>query len=323
MVSTTLNPTDAEVHVVDLSLSDKEAAAAILHACVTTGFFYVANHGVPERVIEEHWLQSRAFFNLPITNKLSLLADSNNRGYTPMAEETLDPEHQSQGDTKEGLYFGRDLPADCEEAKLPLHGPNQWPSEALLPGYKAAMETYMAAVHGLSNRLLLLIAIALQLPSDFFLQFYDKPMMYLRPLHYSPQVSLPEEGVYGAGAHTDYGALTVLATDDSPGLQINTGGQWHHVKPIPGTFIINLGDMLERWTNGYFRSTLHRVVNNVGKERYSTAFFYDPNFTARVECLPQCCKGMPPKYPPTTSGQHVLDKYAMTHAGYSGRTTGA
>lgn len=318
MVSTTDRTTDAEVHVIDLSLPDREAAAAILHACVTTGFFYVANHGVKEEIVEEHWLQNKAFFSLPLKDKLIILADSSNRGYTPMAEETLDPEHQSQGDTKEGLYFGRDLAADSEEAKLPLHGPNQWPPEGLLPGYKAAMQAYMDAIRGLADRLLPLIAIALQLPTDFFDMYFDKPMASLRPLHYSAQVSLPDEGVYGAGAHTDYGVLTVLATDNNPGLQIYTEGKWAHVKPVPGTFVINLGDMLERWTNGYFRSTLHRVVNNVGKERYSTAFFYDPNFTARVECLPQCCRDEPAKFPPTTSGQHVLDKYAATHAGYTG-----
>ncbi|KAL0025138.1 hypothetical protein WJX77_002359 [Trebouxia sp. C0004] len=287
---------DAEVHVIDVSSPDKRAAAAILHACVTTGFFYVAepNHGVEQHVIE---------------------INSNGRGYTPFSAESLDPEHQSQGDTKEGLVFGRDVPADSEEAKLLLHGPNQWPPEGLLPGYKAAMQAYMDAIRGLANRLLPLIAIALQLPTDFFDMHFDKPMIALRPLHYSAQTFLPNEGVYGAGAHTDYGLLTVPATDDNPGLRIYTKGKWAHVKPVPGTFIISLGDMLERWTNGYFRSTLHRVVNNVGKEPYSTAFFYNPNFNARVECLPQCCKHEPAKFPPTTSGQHVLDMYAAANRG--------
>ncbi|DBA97254.1 TPA: hypothetical protein ACH3X1_015002 [Trebouxia sp. C0004] len=263
-----------------------------------------------------------------------------------------------------GLVFGRDVPADSEEAKLLLHGPNQWPPEGLLPGYKAAMQAYMDAIRGLANRLLPLIAIALQLPTDFFDMHFDKPMIALRPLHYSAQTFLPNEepssqvallvcswhaalassndgfrpshimyrcvlcqdsfqrhsdiilqGVYGAGAHTDYGLLTVPATDDNPGLRIYTKGKWAHVKPVPGTFIISLGDMLERWTNGYFRSTLHRVVNNVGKEPYSTAFFYNPNFNARVECLPQCCKHEPAKFPPTTSGQHVLDMYAAANRG--------
>ncbi|DBA70484.1 TPA: hypothetical protein ACH3X2_011889 [Trebouxia sp. C0005] len=248
MASTAYTVTDAhaKVHVIDLSLPDEEAQAAILHACVTTGFFYVSNHNVLEEVIEEHWLQNKAFFNLPLEDKLTIVADSNNRGYTPMAEQTLDPDHQSQGDTKEGLYFGREVPADSEEAKLPLHGPNQWPPEALLPGYKAAMNTYMDAVRNLADRLLPLIAMALRLPSNFFDLYFHKPIGTLRPLHYNAQMSLPDEGIYGAGAHTDWGVLTILATDENPGLQVFSGGKWAHVKPVPGTFIINLGDMLER-----------------------------------------------------------------------------
>ncbi|DBB09057.1 TPA: hypothetical protein ACH3X3_007680 [Trebouxia sp. C0006] len=309
--------TDAEVHVIDLSSPDRKVAAAILHSCVTTGFFYVSNHGVAQQIIENQWQQNRAFFDLPLKEKLLILADSNGRGYTPFSAESLDPEHQSQGDTKEGLVFGREVPADGEEANLPLHGPNQWPPEGLLPGYKAAMQAYMDAIRGLADRLLPLIAIALQLPTDFFDMHFDKPMIALRPLHYSAQTSLPDEGIYGAGAHTDYGLLTVLATDENPGLQICTEGKWAAVRPVPGTFIINLGDMLERWTNGYFRSTLHRVVNCVGKERYSTAFFYNPNFNARVECLPQCCKIEAAKFPPTTSGQHVLDMYAAANKGHT------
>ncbi|GIL87645.1 hypothetical protein Vretimale_14674 [Volvox reticuliferus] len=186
---------------------------------------------------------------------------------------------------------------------------------------------------------------------------FDRPMVTLRPLHYSGEVSDPGAGVFGAGAHTDYGMLTILATDDTPGLQIWTGpdvasrsasnisnansgggswgeregagageegaatagGRWRDVEPIAGAFIINLGDMLERWTNGRYRSTLHRVINTSGRERYSIAFFFEPNFDAEVAVLPVCCgPDDPPRYPPTTAGQHLLDKYAATHAGYHG-----
>uniref|UniRef100_A0A7S3QLD7 Fe2OG dioxygenase domain-containing protein n=2 Tax=Dunaliella tertiolecta TaxID=3047 RepID=A0A7S3QLD7_DUNTE len=233
--------------------------------------------------------------------------------------ETLDPSSQKQGDTKEGFYFGREISPESPEAKLPLHGPNQWPNEHLVPGYRASMEQYMRAMNELGHRLLRLLALGLGLPPDHFDRFFDRPMIFLRPLHYAPKVSAPSEGVFGAGAHSDYGMLTLLKTDDVPGLQIHTDATgWMDVPPKPECFIINLGDMLERWTNGMYKSTLHRVVNTTGKERYSLACFFEPNFDTIVECLPQCCSPeRPPQFPPTTSGQHLLDKYASTHAGYA------
>ncbi len=135
-------------------------------------------------------------------------------------------------------------------------------------------------------------------------------------------LSKPSDGIYAAGAHTDYGLVTILATDDVPGLQIHTDSVgWTDVAPLPKTFIVNLGDMLERWTNGAFRSTLHRVISTSGRERYSIAYFFEPAFDAVVEALPQCCsEDNPPRFAPTTAGQHLLDKYAQTHAGYHGAT---
>ncbi|KAK9814115.1 hypothetical protein WJX72_000846 [[Myrmecia] bisecta] len=304
-----------KVPVIDLSQTEEAAAQEVRQACISAGFFYVSNHGVPDNIMERYAEQNRKFFALPVQEKLRILADKNNRGYTPMAEETLDPANQTEGDSKEGLYIGREIPADSEEATKPLHGPNQWPSEALLPDFRPVTMEYFHAMHVLGLRLVRLIALALQLPADHFDSNFDKPLINLRPLHYSAKVSRPSEGIYGAGAHTDYGMLTLLATDKNPGLQICLDGQWQDVPPMPGMLIVNLGDMLERWTNGMFRSTLHRVISTCGCDRYSTAFFLEPNFDTVVECLPQCCIDTPARFPPTTSGQHLLDKYAQTHAG--------
>eukprot|EP00879_Flechtneria_rotunda_P019606 GHRR01020600.1.p1 GENE.GHRR01020600.1~~GHRR01020600.1.p1 ORF type:complete len:269 (+),score=76.30 GHRR01020600.1:898-1704(+) len=254
---------------------------------------------------------------MPPEAKQAMLADANNRGYTPFAEETLDPDNQAVGDTKEGFYFGREVPKDSPEAKQPLHGPNQWPSEDLVPRFRATVTEYFDAVTAVGHKLLRLLALSLNLPAHFFEQYFTRPMLALRPLHYTAQVSAPSQGVFGAGAHSDYGMLTILATDEVPGLQVHLGGSWHEVQPIPGTFIINLGDMLERWTNGLFKSTLHRVVNTSGQERYSIPFFFEPNFDTEVECLPCCVsKERPAAYPPTTAGEYLLAKYAATHAGY-------
>lgn len=208
------------------------------------------------------------------------------------------------------------MPADSAEAALPLHGPNQWPPEALLPGFRPAVETYFAALTALGHRLLRLLALSLGLAPGFFEPAFAAPMLALRPLHYTAEVSAPGEGVFGAGAHTDYGCLTLLATDGVPGLQAHLHGRWQDVPPLRGAFIVNLGDMLERWTNGRYRSTLHRVVNTSGRERYSIAFFFEPGFNTVVECLPCCCVDKPAQYPPTTAGEHLLAKYAQTHAGY-------
>lgn len=310
----------AAIPVIDLSRpgGDAAAAAALGAACRGSGFFLVSGHGVPAATVDAMFDQLRAAFGLPMEEKLKLLQDENNRGYTPLSEETLDPARQTEGDTKEGFYFGREVGPDDPDASLPLHGPNVWPPEALLPGFRAATEAYFGAMTGLGHRLLRLLALSLGLAPDYFDPAFDRPMVFLRPLRYSGRVSRPDDGVFGAGAHTDYGMLTILATDGQPGLQVHLGGAWVDVPPAPGCFVCNLGDMLERWTNGLYRSTLHRVVTTTGKERYSIPFFFEPNFNAVVECLPCCVSAeRPAAYPPTTSGRHLLDKYAATHAGYS------
>lgn len=328
-----------DVPVIDISAVEEVAAQHVRRACTTVGFFYVSNHGVSEALIHDMFDQQRQIFALPTEQKMKLLQDANNRGYTPFREETLDPPRQVHGDTKEGFYFGREVPSTSPEAAKPLHGPNQWPDPQLLPRYREVTQAYFDALYGLGMRLLRLLALSLDLHPDYFAPMFDRPMIALRPLHYAAQKSDPDGGVFGAGAHSDYGMLTLLATDEVPGLQIHrdvgtptnpsampaaAAGHWVDVCPKPGTFIINLGDMLERWTNGRYRSTLHRVVNTTGMERYSIAFFFEPNFDQVVEVLPQCT-GLedPPRYPPTTAGQHLLDKYAATHAGYQGKAATA
>ncbi|KAL4428005.1 hypothetical protein ABPG75_002094 [Micractinium tetrahymenae] len=311
-----------QVPVVSLAAPEAEAAAVLRRACIEDGFFYLTDHGIPEELVAQTFEQQRAFFSLPLQDKMRIAANKAYRGYTPFADETLDPQHSKRGDTHEGLYYGRHVDEDSEEGKLPLHGPNQWPDEALLPGYRRVTEAYWQAVRQLGGRLLRLLALSLGLPADYFAPYFTQPMLFLRPLHYSAEKSDVSDGLFGAGAHTDYGMLTFLRTDGEPGLQICTdGATWRDVLPIPGAFIVNLGDMLCRWTNGLYRSTLHRVVNTTGRERYSCAYFFEPNFDARVEALPQCLEpGEEPKFLPTTAGAHILERYNATHAGYGAAT---
>lgn len=217
--------------------------------------------------------------------------------------------------------MGVEAPKDLPRASIGSYGPNVWPSEDLLPGWRDTMERYHAEAMKVGHRVASLIALALNLEQDFFEKpgRMDYPMAVLRLLHYSEEKSIPEDGIYGAGAHSDWGLLTLLACDGTPGLQICKEKHaepqiWESVHPVEGAFVVNLGDMLERWSNNIFRSTLHRVITS-GKERYSIAFFMDPNHECLVECLETCTsKENPAKFSPVLSGEYLLDRYGETLA---------
>ena len=180
------------------------------------------------------------------------------------------------------------------------------------------MERYFTEASNVGYRLVQLLALAIGVDEHYFDDAFQDPMAVLRLLHYAKEQSRPEDGVYACGAHSDYGMVTLLLTDSNPGLQIYTkDGEWIDVPPRPTLFVVNLGDMLERWTNGLFRSTKHRVLTSSENERYSIPFFYEPAFDTEVTCIDVCCsKDNPAKWKPTTSGQHLLDKYKQTHADF-------
>jgi isopenicillin N synthase-like dioxygenase len=246
---------------------------------------------------------------------ISVKRSKNHRGYFGWGEENLDPAKQKlAGDLKEGVNIGRDLGPDDPDVKAgtPLHGPNQWP--AGLPGWREQMSRHYAVMQGLGARILAAFALALDLPESYFEPMITKPMTTLRLLHYPPQEGQITEAQLGCGAHTDFGCFTMLWQDEVGGLQArNSRGEWVDATPMAGTFVINIGDMMARWTNDRFASTLHRVINATGRERYSMPYFFDPNFSADVSCLPTClAPGETPRYPPTTGGRHLLDMIDAT-----------
>lgn len=304
------------VPVVDLAAPDTVVAEQVHQACSTRGFFHVVNHGIDQELQDKLFEQLRLFFSLPANEKIKILADGNNRGYTPYQEETLNPSVQSVGDTKEGLYFGREVPKGDPEAETPLHGPNQWPDPAIVPLFRPTVMQYFEACTRLGFRLLDVLSDALKLQRGFFRDAFNAPMTFLRPLRYSATRSCPEQGVLGAGPHTDYGMLTLLLTDGTQGLQIQQAGAWVDVETIAGGLVVNLGDMLERWTNGMYKSTVHRVLSTSGKERFSCPFFFEPNFHTKVLCLPGCSSDNGPMHPTTTAGEYLLARYRATHAGF-------
>jgi len=191
--------------------------------------------------------------------------------------------------------------------------PNQWPPD--LPGFRPAMEAYFGALTGLAVRLMRAMAGSLGLPPGHFAGFCDEPMSVLRLLHYPPQPPNPQPGEKGCGAHTDWGCLTLLWQDAAGGLQVRVGADWIDTPPVAGAFVVNIADMFARWTNGRYRSTLHRVVNVSGRDRYSMPFFFEGNPGHPVIALPGCVPaGEAPLYPPTTVSEHLASMYRQTYA---------
>lgn len=313
-----------EIPVIDFGpfltgdLAARQAVAReIGSACRNIGFFYLSNHGISPALRERTFAEAKRFFDQPLAAKMAVDIEKSpcHRGYFKMGGENLDPEKQTEaGDLKEGIKIGRDLAADhaLVRAGLPLHGANLWPEN--LPGWQGAMQSYFDALTGLGRQIMHAFALSLDLDECHFDRDLTDPMATLGPLHYPPQQGAITEKQIGAGAHTDFGCLTILAQDMNGGLQVkNAAGTWIDAPPLADAFVINIGDMMARWTNDLFASTQHRVVNVSGKERYSIPFFFDPNYMARVEALPSCVgPGRPAKFKPTTSGQHLLDMINAT-----------
>ncbi|TYK10742.1 UPF0676 protein-like isoform X2 [Cucumis melo var. makuwa] len=291
------NPEFLALNCIDLSSSDVNLSVSLLkQACLDTGFFYIVNHGITEEFMDEVFAQSKRLFDLPLSDKMKLLRNENHRGYTPILDELLDPENQIRGDYKEGYYIGIEgkNPGDDSDGERQFYGPNVLPAEDLLPGWSKIMKKFHTQALEVARVVARLIAIALGLEKDFFdkPEMLGEPIAILRLLHYEGQISDPAKGIFGAGAHTDYGLITLLATDENLGLQICKDKDakpqiWKYVAPLKGAFVVNLGDMLERWSNCIFKSTLHRVLIT-GQDRYSIAFFVEPNPDCLVECLPTC-----------------------------------
>lgn len=295
----------------------RSVALKIGEALRNIGFFYVVNHGVPAELRQRVFAESKRFFAQPLEKKLEIDIEKSacHRGYFKMGGENLDPAKQKAGgDLKEGVKIGQDLPLDhpLVQAGTPLHGPNQWPGD--LPGFKETMERYFETASALGRELMHAFALALELPETYFDRYLDLPMATLGPLHYPPQTGQITEAQIGAGAHTDFGCLTILAQDPNGGLQVrNAAGDWVDAPYVEDSFVVNVGDMMARWTNDIFASTHHRVINTSGRERYSIPFFFDPSHDAAVECLETCCgPDRPAKYPATTGLQHLLDMINAT-----------
>ncbi|MFI9555356.1 isopenicillin N synthase family dioxygenase [Nonomuraea endophytica] len=247
-------------------------------ACRTSGFFYVTGHGVPPALIERLDAAARAFFELPteVKNEISMERGGRAwRGFFPVGGELT----SGRPDLKEGVYFGAERPP----GGTPLQGPNLFPAQ--VPELREAVLAYIEALTGLGQAVMRGIALSLDLPGDYFSAGYTAdPTVLFRIFHYPP--SEPDTDGWGVGEHTDYGLLTLLLQDANGGLQVHTPGGWISAPPVPGTFVCNIGDMLDKLTGGLYSSTPHRVRNLSGNERLSFPFFFDPGWDSEVPPLP-------------------------------------
>lgn len=260
----------------------------IRNACRNSGFFYIVGHRVSEPSLAALDRASRKFFGQPEHEKMRMamkLSGTAWRGYFPVGGELT----SGRADQKEGIYFGTELPADHPKvlAGTPLHGPNLWP--ASVPELRQRVLGHIAATAAAAQVLLQGIALSLDLDRDYFRMTYtSNPTVLFRIFHY-PSV---DGEAWGVGEHTDYGLLTLLAQDQVGGLQVKAGDVWIDAPPIKDALICNLGDMLDRLTGGWYRSTPHRVRNSSGNGRLSFPLFFDPNFEADLQALPALARGI-------------------------------
>ena len=298
-------------------------AAEVDEICRHTGFLIVKNHGIPQAVIDTAWSAARAFFDLPLEQKLAVKSPDLGcpRGYFPMASEALAKSLgvETPPDIKESLAIGtlsapkREVPAEPLEFH---YGRNLWPDNP--QGIRDALTCYMQEVQALGDRLLQLFAAALSLPQDYFAESHSDAMCSMRCLNYPAVDEAPLANQKGAGEHADYGSITILKSDpEVPGLEVRLpSGEWISAPLVPNGFIVNIGNMMARWTNDRWVSTLHRVISP-GQEgggqsrRQSIAFFYNTSFDADISCIPTCLAAdATPKYDTVEAGEYLKQLFS-------------
>ncbi|MEM9026273.1 MAG: 2OG-Fe(II) oxygenase family protein [Verrucomicrobiota bacterium] len=299
----------ASIPIIDMgpfiggSEEQREAVAAeIFEAATTVGFTYLKNFGISPDTLEMAFAISKAFFSGDSKSKVPFQQEFNH-GYGKMGGERLDA--GKPADLKE-TFTSRDV------ERIP-GGSEYWPS----PEFEAYMRTFYGQIRGVASTVMDAFALSLGLPEGYFDPKHTGLTQTLRLLHYPP-VEAVQEGQLGAGAHTDYGTLTVLFQDDAGGLQVqNVNGEWVDAPPIPGTVVINTGDLIARWSNDRFKSTPHRVVPRpaaMKNGRLSIAFFSDPDPDVMIEAIPSCVSaGSPAKYPPISAGDYIAERIRVSN----------
>jgi isopenicillin N synthase-like dioxygenase len=284
------------------------AAHAIRAACLTDGFFYITNHGVSDDVIAAAHAEGQRFFRQPLEIKRLAAVNARHRGFNALGDALMyaarTPDH------KEFYSIGLDLPDDDPDvlAGEKLRGPNNWPPG--MPAFRAALEAYYAAMLGCGADLMRAVAVSLDLAADFFVACYRKPLQRTQVVYYPPQPPDLDKDQYGVAPHSDFGCITLLWQDDNGGLEVleRSTQRWIPAPPIPRTLVINVADLLARWTNDRYASTPHRVINRSGRERLSIATFHDPDFKALVDPRELGTPAAECHYEPILAGEHIVGR---------------
>lgn len=299
-----------------LNGSDVEGVAAQIHRAATeTGFFYISGHGIADYVIRAAFAVAQNFFDQPASIKETVAVNTDQRGWMATGMSTL--QDAKTHDLKEVFFWGAETAADDEDvlAAKPLVAVNQWPDQAY-PRLRQDLTPYYNEVCNVARQVMSALACSLDRPADFFAKAYEKPLARGQLVYYPPSTAADEaEERFGVAAHTDFGVLTFLLQDFNGGLQVKLkSGEWIEAPPIAGTLVCNIGDLLARWSNDRFASTLHRVINRSGRARYSIPVFFDPHTdtvvdprdlgVAEADCL----------YPPVTAGAHIAGRNKKSFA---------
>ena len=282
--------------------------APMRHALEDIGFYFIVGHGLPQSLIDGAFAAAKAFHDQPEDRKLALRLNEHNIGYMPFKGSTT-RHSQLNANNKpnlvEAFFVKREGSPDMPPDPRPFRGQNRWPPG--LPGFKEPVLAYCDAMERLATSLLPLYATALGLQADYFAQAFTDPMFTLRMSHY-PRQDVVEDNEFGLAPHSDTSFMTLLAQTDVPGLSVRLpNGRWLDAPALPGSFLVNGGDLLRRWTNERFLATPHRVINRSGQERYAIPFFFDCNYDWPMQCIPSCvAPGAEPLHKPITYAEYMI-----------------
>ena len=272
------------------------------------GFFYIRNHSIPSQLIQQAYVATQKFFQQPLDWKNQLKINPNHHGFLAVGQAKM--EKAKRVDLKESFVWGLDLPEghpDITEEN-PFLGRNQWPSQ--MPEFRAAVYPFFEAGLECGRDMMQAFALSLDLPEEMFLQATNQPIARSSVIYYPPQPPDLGETQFGVAPHTDYGCLTLLWQDSVGGLEVQTRqGEWVTAHPLEDTLVVNVGDLLSRWTNNAFQSTLHRVINRKSIERYSMVIAWDPNFETRVDPAEVFPEAESVQYAPVQCGEYVLSRF--------------
>ena len=273
------------------------------------GFGYIINHGIDKTLIEQLFQVSKHFHSLSLSEKMKVALDHNHRGY--IAINTSTDVNSQLADVKKPNQSESVMMMREDKSELPyvyLSGPNQWPE---IENFKEVLEKYASQMTKLGRNLMRLALLSSGVRDLSVMKSFDTPTIWLRLLHYPPIPKTSPSDLYGSAPHTDFGCLTILAQDEIGGLQVQTKeGEWIDVPKVEESFVVNVGDMLSRLTNGLLRSTPHRVINKSGRERFSCPFFFDPHTNAIIQPLNGTGK---PKFSPINFGEFLREELEASY----------